>query len=30
MRLLDKLDDLGLLGCRISHASSSPSPLMLF
>src|SRR5450755_4714865 len=30
MRLLDQLDDLGLLGCRISHASSSPSPLMLF
>src|ERR1700743_425041 len=29
-RLLDQLDDLGLLGCRISHASSSPSPLMLF
>src|ERR1700744_6767454 len=30
MRLLDQLDDLGLLGCRISHASSSPSPFMLF
>src|SRR5258708_5465545 len=30
MRLLHQLDDLGLLGCRISHASSSPSPLMLF
>jgi len=28
--LLDKLDDLGLLGWRISHASSSPSPLMVF
>src|SRR4029077_17957304 len=26
MRLLDQLDDLGLLGSRISHASSSPSP----
>src|SRR5271163_2181607 len=30
MRLLDQLDDLGFLGRRISHASSSPSPLMLF
>src|SRR3981189_1098031 len=30
MRLLDQSDDLVLLGCRISHASSSPSPLMLF
>src|SRR5258708_19692696 len=30
MRLLDQPDDLGLLGCRVSHASSSPSPLMLF
>src|SRR5271165_3354016 len=30
MRLLDQLDDLGLLGGGISHASSSPSPLMLF
>src|SRR5271169_3505801 len=30
MRLLDQLDDLGLLGRRISHASSSPSPLILF
>src|SRR5882757_3802866 len=30
MRLFHQLDDLGLLGCGISHASSSPSPLMLF
>src|SRR6516225_10082924 len=30
MRLLDQLDDLGLLGGGISHASSSPSPFMLF
>src|SRR5258708_28270960 len=30
MRLLDQMDDLGLLGGWISHASSSPSPLMLF
>src|SRR6478609_249005 len=30
MRLLDQLNDLGLLGCRIPHASSSPSPFMLF
>src|ERR1700687_5443535 len=30
MLLLDQLDDLGLLGCRISHASPSPPPLMLF
>src|SRR5882757_6683677 len=29
-RLFDQLDDLGLLGRRISHASSSPSPFMLF
>src|ERR1700681_4405028 len=28
MRLLGQLDDLGLLGCRISHASSSPSPML--
>src|SRR4051794_26988095 len=30
MRLLDQLDDLSLLGRRISHASSSPSPFRLF
>src|SRR5215510_15212259 len=30
MRLLDQLDYLGLFGRRISHASSSPSPFMLF
>src|SRR3954452_17466225 len=30
MGLLDQLDDLGLLGRGISHASSSPSPFMLF
>src|SRR5665213_4050142 len=30
VRLLDQLDDLGLFGGRISHASSSPSPFMLF
>src|SRR6201996_992775 len=30
MRLLDQLDDLGLLGGRVPHASSSPSPFMLF
>src|SRR6478752_496860 len=30
MRLLDQLDDLGLLGRGIPHASSSPSPFMLF
>jgi hypothetical protein len=30
MRLLDQLDDLGLLGSGISHAPSSPCPLMLF
>src|SRR6476660_4611237 len=30
VRLLDQLDDLGLLRRRISHASSSPSPFMLF
>src|SRR5271155_984085 len=29
-QVLDQPDDLGLLGCRISHASSSPSPFMLF
>src|SRR3974390_113087 len=28
--LLDQLDNLGLLGRRIPHASSSPSPFMLF
>src|ERR1700743_1253572 len=30
VRLLDQLDDFGLLGCGVPHASSSPSPLMLF
>src|SRR5258708_829613 len=30
MRLLDQLDDLGLLGSGISHAPSSPSPLIAF
>src|SRR5215211_1570893 len=30
MRLLNQLDDLGLLGSGISHAPASPSPLMLF
>src|SRR6185312_5193825 len=30
MGLLDQLDDLGLFGRRIPHASSSPSPFMLF
>src|SRR6185437_12468015 len=30
MRLLDQLDNLCLFGCRISHASSSPSPFRLF
>src|SRR5215470_17568044 len=30
MRLLDQPDDLGLLGGGIPHASSSPSPFMLF
>src|SRR5262249_36113106 len=30
MRLLYKLDDLGLLGCRFSPASPPPPPLMLF
>src|SRR3954451_6069851 len=30
MRLLDQLNDLRLLGCRVSHASSSPSPFILF
>jgi hypothetical protein len=27
--LLDELDDLELLGCGISHASSPPSAIML-
>src|ERR671913_871870 len=30
VRLLDQPDDLGLLGCGVSHAPSSPAPLMLF
>ena len=30
MRLLDQADNLKLLRCRISHAMSSPSPIMLF
>ena len=30
MRLLDQSDDLDLVGCGISHASSPPSPIMLF
>src|ERR1700737_1013807 len=29
-RLLDQPDDLGLLGCGVSHASPSPSAIMLF
>src|SRR5271165_5545275 len=29
-RLLDQPDDLGLLGCGVSHASSPPSAIMLF
>src|SRR5918997_1227455 len=30
MGLLDQADDLDLLGSRIPHAPSSPSPIMLF
>src|SRR4029077_4256947 len=30
MRLLDQPDALSLVGCGISHASSPPSPIMLF
>src|SRR4051812_9371705 len=30
MRLLDQADDLELLGGRVSHAPSSPAPVMLF
>src|SRR5665647_2448321 len=30
MRLLHQLDNFGLLGCGIPHASSSPSPLIFF
>src|ERR1700724_267690 len=29
-RLLDQPDDLGFLGCGVSHASYSPSVIMLF